>query len=75
MIVCGTNSVHEGETMWLTQYFMNKTASGVQIARFSAEGIGKSYCLWISSRARYFITYAVVVYFLLHKIAIVEFIA
>lgn len=39
-LACDTNGVHEGATMWLFHFFMNKNASAALYARLSADGTG-----------------------------------
>lgn len=42
-VICNTDIVHEGTSMWLFHFFMNKTASAVVNARLSANGAVKKH--------------------------------
>lgn len=51
-----TNSIHEGESMWLTNVFIEKITASPD-ARLSAELTDKKYNPMDSNITRYFITY------------------
>lgn len=75
MLACDTNGVHEGATMWLFHFCMNKTALTVRNPRLRDDNKNTKYCQSANCKRRYLTTSPRVFNFLLKKYATDEVVA